>query len=72
MAKTKHNDDGNAGNKKPRTFRVLFTNGKELMIRADRFEPSAEDHQVRFYDEHGASLRDTFIARAEVAAIVPE
>jgi hypothetical protein len=73
MAKSKHHDtDGdNSGSKKQKTFRVLFNNGKELEIKAERFQVIADDFQVHFYDEQGVTMQDAFIARSEVAAIVP-
>lgn len=72
MAKSKHqDDDSNGGGKKQKTFRVLFNNGKEIEVKAERFQVIADDFQIHFYDEHGVAMQDAFIARAEVAAIIP-
>jgi len=72
MAKSKHHDnDSNDGGKKQKTFRVLFNNGKEIEVKAARFQVIADDFHVHFYDDQGVAMQDAFIARSEVAAIVP-
>ena len=72
MAKSKHHDDeSNGGGKKQKTFRIVFNSGKEIEIKAARFQVIADDFQIRFYDDQGVAIQDVFIGRSEVAAIIP-
>lgn len=71
MAKSKHHDDNGSGDgKRQKTFRVVFNSGKEIEVKAARFQVIADDFQIHFYDDQGVAMQDAFIARAEVAGII--